>query len=209
MHDRELPGIGSHTLNHSIDGIGKTSAQAGRLVLVPIARFNQFRTSGGRKNDWVHYCSSSAFKASHGIPLRRSWSSVSRRRSSSASCAAVKGSWSASRLSHSCEIRARRSSGVRRASSSWVSMLTPFSLRKIRHRLKPENLVLRHSSLSLPRSTTPSYPSSPPETLHAINPVYALLTISRENHGPNPLRIRAVRISAWRQPQKSQTSATK
>jgi hypothetical protein len=75
----------------------------------------------GNRKYYGQRCSSSAFKAAQVMPSRRSWSSVARRLSSSVRCAVVRGSWSPSKLSQSCEIKVRRSGGVRRASSSWVS----------------------------------------------------------------------------------------
>jgi len=98
--------------------------QAGNLVLVPVLCVDQLGAGGEGEYNRIRYgqrCSNSAFKAAQVMPSRRSWSSVASRWSSSARCAAVRGSWSSSRLSQSCEINVRRSGGVRRTSSSWVS----------------------------------------------------------------------------------------
>ena len=124
VDDRELSGIGAHALDYVVDRRAEMSAQARSLVLVPVLRVNQLGAGGQGENNRIFYgqrCSSSAFKAVQLMPSGRSWSSVARRRSSSARCGAVKGSWPSSKLSQSCEISARRSGGVRRTSSSWVS----------------------------------------------------------------------------------------
>jgi hypothetical protein len=41
---------------------------------------------------------------------------------------------------------------------------------------------------SITKAHNPFVPNQPSETLHAINPIYALLKISIENHGPNRYR---------------------
>jgi len=102
------------------------------LAFIPILRLDQFGAGGGRENDRICYgqrCSSSALRAAHVTPLRRSSSSKARRWSSSASCARIKGTSSCSRLSHSCAISARRSGGVNRPISSGVSNSMLSSLR--------------------------------------------------------------------------------
>jgi len=115
---------GAHSLDYGVNRCAETPAQAGSLVLIPVLRVDQLGAGARCKDYRIHYgqrCSSSAFNAAQVMPFCRSWSTVARRLSSSARCAVVRGRWSSSKLSQSCEMSARRSGGVSRTSSSWVS----------------------------------------------------------------------------------------
>ena len=75
VDDRKLPRIGTHALNHGVNRRAKKSAQTWSLVLVPILRFDQLATGRPGEYNGMRYgqrCSSSAFRAAHVMPSRRS-----------------------------------------------------------------------------------------------------------------------------------------
>ena len=95
VDDGKLPWIGTHALDNGVNRRSETPAHARRLVLVPGLCVDQLGTGTWREDNRMHYgqrCSSSSFKAAQVMPSLRSRSSVARRLSSSARCAAVKGS---------------------------------------------------------------------------------------------------------------------
>ena len=71
----ELPGARAHALDHGVNCLAETSAQAGGFVLVPVLRVDQFRAGRSGEDNRMHYGqrrSRSAFNASQVMPSRRS-----------------------------------------------------------------------------------------------------------------------------------------
>ena len=154
-HGGKLPGIIADSLDQSVDCLPETPAKPGGFALIPILSLDQLGPRGLSKDDRIHYgqrCSSSALRDAHVTPLRLSSPSELRRRSSSASCASVKGSCSCSRLSQSCAMSARRSGGVKRTISSGVSDSTLLAYRKKGRGARP------HTDLTLAKPIGPRIP---------------------------------------------------
>ena len=113
-YGEKLPGNIAHPFDQDDNRLAEASAQPGGFACIPILRLDQLRPCGRSEDNRIHQgqrWSSSAFKDAHVMLLRLSSSNELIRRSSSASCAPVKGSCCCSRLSQSCAMSARRSVG--------------------------------------------------------------------------------------------------
>jgi len=120
-NDRELMRIFQQTENRSLNFFAKAHPKAGAPALVPILGLHEFSPRGRRK-DYLHRYgrrrANSARNCSQVTDWARSWSRVAKRLASSACCACGSGISVSARLSQSWPIKARRSSGLSRASSS-------------------------------------------------------------------------------------------